>query len=180
MPFQTLRNNSQFIILHKEQTPYVETGLVTNVTTPVPRFTSPMFGQPQEMIVDVTVKVGEQNFTFQKLPANMDIADFGNNGNIVVSCSRDAMNAEVTSMKQKSIDHVNSLDYHKDVIAGCDKILEVLNPEFAEKQKQEKELSTLKGELANIKDLLAQLVASGVQLPEEKRQNNNNNNNNKK
>lgn len=180
MPFQTLRNNSQFIILHKEQTPYVEMGLVTNVTTPVPRFTSPMFGQPQEMVVDITVKVGEQSFTFQKLPANLDIADFGNNGNIVVSCSKDAMNAEISSMKQKSSDHLNSIDYHKSVIEGCDKIIEILNPEFAEKQKQEKELNTLKGELASIKDLLSQLVSSGTKIPEEKQTNNNNNNNSKK
>ena len=63
----------------------------------------------------------------------MDIADFGQNGNIVVSCSRDAMNNEVASMKQKSIDIINSMDFHNSVIAGCDKMLTLLNPEFAEK-----------------------------------------------
>ena len=37
-------------------------------------------------------------------------------------------------MKQKSIDIINSMDFHNSVIAGCDKMLTLLNPEFAEKQ----------------------------------------------
>ena len=56
----------------------------------------------------------------------MDIADFGQNGNIVVSCSRDAMNNEVASMKQKSIDIINSMDFHNSVIAGCAETLNIV------------------------------------------------------
>lgn len=156
--FQSLRNSNQFYILHKEANPYVEIGSVTNVSAPIPKFPNPMFGQPQEMVVDVTVKVGESSFTFQKLPANVDIADFGNNGNIVVSCSKEAMNSEVASMKQKSSEVLNSVEYHRSVIMGCDKMLENLNPELAEKQRQEAETKALRAELSDLKSMFAEFM----------------------
>lgn len=157
--FQSLRINNQFYILHKEMNPYVEVGSVTNVSAPMPKFPNPvMFGQTQEMVVDVTVKVGEQSLTFQKLPVNADIADFSNNGNVVVSCSRDAMNAEIASMKQKSTEVINSVDYHKSVISGCDTMLQSLNPEFAERQRQEADNKALREEVSELKSMLAEFM----------------------
>ena len=47
--------------------------------------------KPQEMVVDVVAKVNNQDVTYQKLPANLDIADFGTNG-IVVADNKLAMN----------------------------------------------------------------------------------------
>ena len=104
---------------------------------------NPPIGQmpTMEMVVDVTVNINGQNTNFQNLPAGMEIADFGQNGNIVISCSRDAMNNEVAMMKQKSIELLNSVEYHQNVIASCDKMLNLLNPEFAAKQQQDKENS---------------------------------------
>jgi len=66
MPFQNLRVNNQFYILHKDGTPFVETGSVVGVSAPVPEAAQQpmMFGQPMRMVVDITVKVGEQTVTF--------------------------------------------------------------------------------------------------------------------
>ena len=92
MPFQNLRVNSQFYILHKDGTPYVEVGAIAGVSNPVPDGTQPvMFGQPMKMVVDITVKVGEQTVTFQKIPAGADIADanFPGGGNMVISRSEE-------------------------------------------------------------------------------------------
>lgn len=68
MPFQNLRVNSEFFILHKDNTPYIEVGSVSGVSTPVAEFMQqPLpYGQPPRMVVDVTIKVGEQTVTFQK------------------------------------------------------------------------------------------------------------------
>jgi hypothetical protein len=56
--FQSLRANSQLFILHKDRQSYIETGSVISVTAPVPKFPIPQnYGQPQEMVVDVVVKV---------------------------------------------------------------------------------------------------------------------------
>jgi predicted RNase H-like nuclease (RuvC/YqgF family) len=135
---------------------------------PTPKYPVPqVFGQPQEMVVDIVAKVNNQDVTYQKLPANLDIADFGNNG-IVIADNKLAMNSEIMSLKQKSVDVLNNVSYHQQMIANCDKMLSDLNPEFAEKQQQQAEINELKTQVHDLtkgmselmrvnKDLIAQL-----------------------
>lgn len=149
--FQNLRENSIIYILHKESNPYIETGSVVRVSAPMPKFPVPQtFGQPQEMTVDVVVKVNGTDITLQKLPASGDVANAVLGGNVTIASSRDAMNAEVSAMKQKSVDILSSVDYHKGVIEGCDKLLLQLNPEFAEKQRQQEEITLLKSQMGDL------------------------------
>lgn len=167
--FQNLRTNNQLYILHKDSKPYVEIGSIVSVSAPKPKYPmSPGFPAPQvEMVVDLTVNVGGQNTTFQNIPAGIDIADFGQNGNIVISCSRDAMNNEVAAMRQKSVDLLNSVEYHKGVITGCDEMLSLLNPEFAAKQQQDQEIALLKGQMSEMSRNMADLMALNKQLMEQ-------------
>lgn len=168
--FQNLRPNSQLYILHKENSPFIEYGSVINVSAPHPKYPmNPPIGQmpTMEMVVDVSVNINGQNTNFQNLPAGMEIADFGQNGNIVISCSRDAMNNEVAMMKQKSIELLNSVEYHQNVIASCDKMLNLLNPEFAAKQQQDKEIADLKGQMAEMSRNMADLMTLNKQLMEQ-------------
>ena len=168
--FQNLRANNQLFILHKDENPLVDIGSVVSVSAAKPKYPMPTpIGQiPQmEMVVDVVVCVNGQNTTFQNLPAGADIADFGQNGNIVISCSREAMNSEVSAIRQKSLDELNRRNYHENVIAGCDKILTVLNPEFAEKQRQEQGIATLKGQMSEMSRSMADLMAMNKKLMEQ-------------
>lgn len=161
--FQSLRPNNQVFILHKDRA-LLETGSVVSVSTPVPKYpVQPMFGQPQEMVVDLVVKVNNQDITYQKLPATLDIADFGNS-NIVLSDSREAMNSEITSLKQKSVTILNSIDFHKDMITNCDRILSELNPEFAEKQQQQLEINTLKTQMGELSKNMTELMELNKKL----------------
>ena len=165
--FQNLRINSTLYILHKDAVPYIEYGSVVSVSAPKPKYPStPPLGQfPQmEMVVDVVANVNGQNTNLQGLPAGLDIADFGHNGNIVVSASRDAIN---TMMKQKSNDILGSLDFHRSVIEACDKMLSELNPEVAEKQKQEQEIYTLKGQMQQMSANMNQLMEMNKKLMEQ-------------
>lgn len=168
--FQNLRTNNQLFILHRVENPYVEIGSVVSVSAPKPKYPmpAPIGTMPQmEMVVDVVVGINGQNTTFQNLPAGADIADFGQNGNIVISCSRDAMNSEVSAMRQKSMDELKRRKFHENVIAGCDKILTDLNPEFAEKQRQEQEIATLKGQMSEMSRNMADLMAMNKKLMEQ-------------
>ena len=167
--FSTLRANNQLYILHKDAEPRVEIGSVTGVSTPKPKYpATPQFpGTPVEMVVDVSVSVGGQATTFQNLPSGADIADFGPNGNIVISSSREAMSNEVAAMKQKSIDILNSVDYHKSVIGACEKMAATLNPEYADKQRQEIEIKTLKGQMEEMARNMSDLMQMNRQLMEQ-------------
>ena len=156
--FQSLRPNNQLFILHKDK-PLLEVGSVISVSIPTPKYpVQPMFGQPQEMVVDIIAKVNNQDVTYQKIPANLDVADFGNNS-IVLSDNRDAMNSEIMCLKQKSVDILNSVDYHKGVITECDRLLSSLNPDLAEKQAQKAMIDTLESQISSLMEMNKQLMA---------------------
>lgn len=154
MAFQNLRNNHQIYILRKDITPTLEIGKVTHVSVPVPKYgTNSMYN---DLILDITAEIDGKTTNFQKLPANSEIADFGNN--VVIAVSKEAMNNEVMSMKQRSVDILNSIEQHRSVIDGCDEILKVLNPEIAEKQRQEQENKALREEINSLKEMFSEFM----------------------
>jgi len=166
--FQSVRPNSQIFILHRSDTPSIELGTVTNQPIPRPKYQLPAaFGQPQEMVVDLVVKINDRTVNYNSLPAQSDIADSSSNGeNLVISDSRDAMNAEVLNLKQKSTDIINSVEFHKGLLEQYDKIIAQLNPEFAEKQEQKQELDTLRAQMAEMSRSISALMESNKQLIE--------------
>lgn len=164
--FSNLRTNSQIYILHRDSTPYVEIGQVVSVSQPRPRYQTTNYLSPQEQVVDIVVGINGNNITLQSLPANLDVADQGTlNGSLFISTTRDAMNSEINSMRQKSLDIVNSIDHHKKVIQDCELLLQRLNPEFAEQKQQKQEIDMLKTQMSEMTGVIKELMA---QLKEEK------------
>jgi hypothetical protein len=158
--FQSVRPNSPIYVLHKGDNVRLETGYVVNQPIPKPKYQIPHpFGQTQEMIVDLVVKLNDVTVNYNSLPAQADISDSYSNGeNIVISDSRDAMNAEIMSIKQKSLDIINSVDYHKAMISQYDKLLLDFNPEVAEKQAQQQEIASLKSQIDQMNKNMALLI----------------------
>lgn len=164
--FQSARVNQTIYILYKEAVPRLEVGSITQVTQPMVKFpTVPQYGQPQEQVVDIFANVNGAQRQFQQLPANKESADFGT-GNVFVTINRDAMNAEIGNLKNESVGIINRVDEERQKIVKYDEILMQLNPEFAEKQRQEQELATLKNQMAqmtqsyaNVENMLVQLLA---------------------
>ena len=154
MAFQNLRNNHQIYILHKDATPTLDIGKVTSVSLPVPKYGNT--GMYNDLVLDITADIDGKATNFQKLPANSEIADFGNN--VVVAVSKDAMNSEVLSMKQRSLDIINSIEQHQGIIKGCDEILQILNPEIVEKQRQEQENKALREEINSLKEMFSEFM----------------------
>lgn len=147
--FSNLHQGSQIYVLYKSSTPSVEVGVVESITKPRPNLALPMqFGQAPEYVLDIVARVGARTETFQILPASLEVAE--SSENVVVATNRESMNAEVMAYKQKSLDIINSVEYHKAVVAGCDKILESINPEYA----QQAEIASLKAQMAELMALL--------------------------
>ena len=175
--FQSLRPNNQIFILHKDKA-ILEIGSVVSVSAPMPKYqVPPVFGQAQEMVVDLVVKVNNQDINYQKIPANLDLADFGSN-NIVLSDNRNAMNSEIMSLKQKSMDILSSIDHHKTLIANYDKMLSDINPEFAEKQQQQAEINELKMQVNDLTRGIADLMKMNKEMLAQFKTNTNNTNEN--
>lgn len=158
--FQSVRPNSPIYVLHKGDNPRLETGYVANQPLAKPKYPMPrVYGQPQEMIVDLVIKLNDNTINMNSIPANLDIADSYSNGeNLVISDSREAMNSEILSLKQKSVDLLNSVNYHQALIAQYDKILSDFNPEMAEKQAQQQEISELRTQMNEMSKSMALLI----------------------
>lgn len=166
--FQSVRPNSPIYVFHKGDNPKLEVGYVSNQPVARPKYqVPPTFGQAQEMIVDLNVKINGQTMNFNNIPAQSDIADsFSNGESIVISDSKEAMNAEILSLKQKSIDIINSIDFHKKLISNCDSVLSELNPEFAEKQAQRIEIDGLKNKVEEMTKNISELMETNRILVE--------------
>lgn len=163
--FGQLRINNPLFVLTKQGSPSLEIGTVVSVTAPMPQLSS--IGQPTMYTVDVTARINDQNITYQKLPANMDVADFAGNGNVVVACSRESMNSELQAMRQRSVDVVKSVDYHNGMIQAIDKIIQDLNPEEAEKLALQKEVTDLKGQMFQMSQSVNALLEQNRHLMEQ-------------
>lgn len=69
-------------------------GKVLVVSPPTPKFgANSMYN---DLTVDIQVDINGTPTNFQKLPANSDIADVGNN--VVISCTREIMSNEIIAM----------------------------------------------------------------------------------
>jgi hypothetical protein len=130
------------------------------------------YPQPVQ-VIDFVVNINGQNVNLQEIPANANIADDVKTG-MLITGSRDEMNTEVLTMKQKSEDVLKSVEYHQNFLRVCDQMLATLNPEFAAKQQQEQEISALKGQMSNMdKNMqemsrnMADLIAQNQKLMEQ-------------
>lgn len=164
--FQSLRQNSPIYIFHKIDNPYLEIGTISSISLPKPKYAVPAtFNNTQEMCVDIVVKINNNIVNYNNLPATLDIADSTSNGdNIVIASSKEAMNAEILSLKQKSIDELNRKEYNENIVRNCDKILADLNPEFAEKQAQKAEIDSLKMQMQEMSKNMQSLIELNKQL----------------
>ena len=157
MSFSTLRPGSPIYILNKEGVPTVEIGTVVSVSNPVPQF-----GLPQTMTVDLMIKVGDKTGPFPKVPAHAEVDEYKNNGvptQYVLATNKEAMNAEVNSLRQQAIGIINSVDHNREVVEACDEMLKRLNPEYAEKQRQDAEFAELKSQFEKQQSQMAELIA---------------------
>lgn len=156
--FSALRQNSLFYILDKTDNPTLKVGNVVSVSNHTPKFNSSYIptANQYDMVVDVLVKVDDEELKFEKLPSNLSIANFGTSG-IVVSESKEAMNAEVEAMLRNSKQIMESIPYHEQVISSCDTMLRELNPQFAREKEQEEKIGLLEQKMSGMEGTLSDI-----------------------
>lgn len=162
MSFSSLRSSSLLYILNREGVPSVNVGTIVNVSAPTPKWGAMAFGQQPEMLVDISVKVDDKQGSFPKVPANLDVWEYEQNGvktPYILAASKEAINAEINSLRQQALSVINSVDYNRQVVKACDDMLQSLNPEYAEKQRQEQEIAELKLRLDTQQNQMAELIA---------------------
>ena len=107
------------------------------------------------MVVDVKVKVDNEELEFKQLGANLSIA---NSGSLIVSDSREAINAEVDGIVAMSRQHIDATPFHEKIIATSDEVKRIINPAFAKEKEQEEKIGMLEEKMSGIEGTLNQMM----------------------
>lgn len=161
MDFNSLGNGSPFYVLRKSGKPTLEVGVVKSKSNPQPKY------QPQavpnafngtniQQVVTIVATINGKDEQFPDLPINVEIAAKGND---TFSGSREAMLQAVDAMIQASKKALEMVDYHKSVKTEGEKMLEVLNPRYAEEKKQARTINDLEKRQAATEQKLDSILA---------------------
>lgn len=144
MDFNSLANGNPFYVLRKGEKPALEVGIVKAKTQPRAQYPTQTpnigIGMQMQQVIDITATINGKDETFQNLPMNIEIASRGND---TFSGSREAMLQAVDAMLQTSKKAIEQVPYHKSVIAESEKMLEALNPRYAEEKRQARTIKSL-------------------------------------
>lgn len=163
--FRNLRQGMPLYVLTKGNEPQFDKCEVISRTEPVVPYgqngTTFVGGQQYlaqpNLTVDVQVrKDNGDTVTYQKLPADADIADFGTNG-VVVSSSSEAIQNEIDTLRKQSLRVLESVDKHKKIVATCDKMLSDLNPQIKQEATRSRELESLRNDVNDLRDDLSDI-----------------------
>lgn len=147
MDFQSLVEGNPFYILRKGEKPALDVGVVKSKSQPRAKYQMQTPGvmngllAQQQQVIDITVNINGKDEQFAELPMNIEIASRGEN---TFTGSREAMLQAVDAMLQTSKKAIEQVPYHKAVIAESEKMLEALNPRYAEEKRQARTINDLK------------------------------------
>lgn len=151
--FQNLTQGSIITILYKN-VPRVVDGRIISVNTHMPQF-NPQ--QPMAMmngpVTDISVQAGNDTIPFAGLPASGVVANFPDKG-LFIATDRSAIVREVESMAAASKQVLESVPAHQKMVSDCEALLIDLNPERKKEALQTQEMSAMRDEIAELKELL--------------------------
>lgn len=165
MDFNSLGNGNPFYVLRKGEKPVLEVGVVKSKSQPRAKFPTQtpniMAGVQMQQVVDVTATINGKDETFSDIPINVEIAARGND---TFSGSREAMLQAVDAMLQTSKKAIDQVPYHKSVINESEKMLEVLNPQYADNKRQARTIQSLEEKQKATDQKLATLEAQNAEM----------------
>ena len=115
-----------------------------------------MFGQLPEVRLDITININGEQKTFQQVPSNNAIADFGEKS-FVLADNKDSLYNYVKTLRQTSKNIIESAPYHESLIPQYDDVLNDIMPGSADSGKVkalENKVDSLTAQLAEAISLL--------------------------
>ena len=160
MDFNSLGNGSPFYILRQGEKPILEVGVVKQKSQARAKFPTQtpniMQGMQVQQVIDVVATINGKDETFSEIPINVEIAQ---RGNVTFSGSREAMLQAVDAMLQTSKKALDQIPYHKSVISESEKMMEALNPQYAENKQQARTILDLQERADKQEKMLSDIYA---------------------
>mgnify|MGYP006872979075 CR=1 FL=1 len=166
MDFNSLASGSPFYILKKSEHPTLLVGTVKERTASQPKYQAQAVptafnGTNIQQVMSITATVNGKDETFTDVPCNIEIAQRGSD---TFTGSREAMLQAVDAMIQASKKSLDMMEYHRTVLAEGDKMLEVLNPRYAEEKRQTQTIKTLEAKQAETDKKLSNLETQNAEM----------------
>lgn len=160
MDVNSLNAGNPFYVLRKGEKPVLEIGVVKSKSQPRAKFPTAtpnvMAGMNVQQVVDLVATINGRDEVFNDVPINVEIAARGND---TFSGSREAMLQAVDAMLQTSKKAIEQIPYHRNVIAESEKMMEALNPRYAEEKKQARTIKSLEERQAATDQKLDSILA---------------------
>lgn len=165
--FQALQPGMPIYILYKNVPKVVEARVVTANTHPqAPNPSNPMaiLNGP---VTDLVVSVDGKNLPpFQNLAPQSMMATFSNEG-MVLSEDMGLIKNEMKSAREGHQRIVDSYGPSKEMVAKYDALFLSIDPEKQKEIAQQQEIASLRGELSEMKGMLAALLGAKAKKKEE-------------
>ena len=166
--FQALSQGATVSILYRNE-PRIVMGKVMSINTHMPTTFNP--NQPMAMfnglVTDITVQVGNDTIPFAGLPANGVVADFPGKG-MFLSIDKIAADREVDSAIASLEQDLASVPAKQKLLEGYHNLRQESHPEIQREAQREKEFAEIKGQLQEMRQLLANLGTSSTSKTKEK------------
>lgn len=147
MDFNSLGQGSPFYILTKRegQKPILEIGTVKERVLQQPQYQfqavpNAMNGMGIQQMIRLVVSVGGSDRVIPDVPVNVEIAQ---KGDMTFTGSTQAMMQAVDAMMQTSKAEIEREKYNNIVLAEGEKMMETLNPRYAEEKQRDRSIRTL-------------------------------------
>ena len=152
MDFNSIGVGSPFYVLNRYEgkKPVLQVGVIKSKSDPkMPYQTqtqnilnglAAMSGQNN--IVDFVVTIEGSDVPFNNLPVSAESSTY-NNGNTFVSISKEATLQAIDARMQESRKHVEMTPYHEEALPVYEKMVETLNPQYAENKAQARVIQKL-------------------------------------
>jgi len=168
MDFKSLRGGNPIYIIYRGEKPVLQIAEVTGFTEPhyPMQNQSAGLGTNLKQVVDITAKDGEKVIPLSNLPADSSSETY-NNGAQFVTASQVVALQEVDRMMAESRQALSRVEYHQAVLVEGEKMLETLNPKYAEEKAQKQDIAALKeqvngfaGKFDKMMEMMTELQAS--------------------
>lgn len=165
MDFNSLGQGSPFYVLNKAEKPTLRVGTVKSKSNLQPKYqngTNAFNTANIQQVINITATFDGKDEIFSDIPFNVEVAKIGEN--VIFSGSQTAMANVVENLIQGSKKALEQVEYHKTMIAEGDKILELLNPKYAEDKKQARTISELEKKQVETDKKLDRISADNAKI----------------
>lgn len=152
--FSALQRGSTIYILDKTDGLKYKIGQIDSTTQPVPKGINYSRQYPynpvNEYVMDIKVNIDGEIKEFKQVLSNLSYATF-DNGNYVISETRDAILNEVQATVDNSEHTINSVAYHKKIVEEGKNILKQADPRFAKEEERDSAIANLQNQFGAFK-----------------------------